>query len=679
MRESVFFQDLAVLMVLAGVVAAVFSRFGWPKAIGYILAGVLMSKYTWGGSFLLDADSIRTLSQLGVVFLMFGMGLDFSAKDMKRIRGVAGPVAVLDVLVMMFLGWFVGTRVFHWGSVQSLFLGVAICDSATTLLAKVLEEMGWGRRVFAKYVLGTSVCEDILCVGAIAVATGCAQGNGMSFGAFAASLGWLALFFVAVLVFGLILVPRLLQGVGRRKDGEALLLVTIACCFLVSYVAYKFEFSTAIGAFLVGLVCSSSVEKMRLGALVEPLKSLFSAMFFMAIGLLVDPAALWHCLPEILVVSLVVVVAKSFNVLTMSLVTGLDIKTSVQNALSLAQIGEFAFMTAILYAVLTDDPSNRLFPVAVGASLLTTLLNPTLIRLSDRAGDFAVHHTSPQVKRLLSEYRAWLERIGASKGSLAYTLARRAALKVLIFDALILAVGVMCVILSRLDYSRFSVVFERWSGFFYFAVFNLFVAAMLPLLHHAGCALADEVTEMVVSEGAESWKGLVRRIVIMLVRVALAALLVFEVTAVNLTAFPHLNLALWTVLGVMAVVAVAGWRFFAHAGRQAANQLYEAIAAEDRQAGSDEPLAFRLPDGSVGRVTIAPGSPAVGRTIGELAVRSRTGVNVLSVRRNGRVHHNIGSDWTCEAGDVLVVLGGSAQVRACMSVLGSRVGRDNAE
>ena len=218
MSEGAFFRDLALLMSVAGLSAALFSRLGWPKVIGYILAGALMSEHTLGVSLFRDPQSISTVGQLGVVFLMFSMGLSFSAKEMKKIRAVALPAAVLDTVVMIWLGYTVGTRVFGWSAVESAFLGVAMCDSATTLLAKVIDEMGWGNRPFAKYVLGTSLCEDIICVGAIAVVTGFATGGGMSASAFAGSLGWLAVFFLAVLVFGMVLVPRLLLSVSSRKD-----------------------------------------------------------------------------------------------------------------------------------------------------------------------------------------------------------------------------------------------------------------------------------------------------------------------------------------------------------------------------------------------------------------------------------------------------------------------------
>ena len=277
--EGAFFQDLAVLMTAAGLTAALFSRLGWPKVVGYILAGVVMSEHTWGGGFLVDTGSVRIVGQLGVVFLMFGLGLSFSAKEMARIRSVALPAAILDTVVMVWCGYMAGTRFFGWSPAASFFLGVAICDSSTTLLAKVLEEKGWSGRPFAKYVMGTSVCEDIICVGAISVATGFAIGGAVSAGALFKSLGALAVFFMTVLVLGFVLVPRFLDSVGKRRDDEALVLTLLGCCFFVTNLANKFEFSMALGAFLVGMLGASSDLRDRLGSLVEPLKSMFAAGF----------------------------------------------------------------------------------------------------------------------------------------------------------------------------------------------------------------------------------------------------------------------------------------------------------------------------------------------------------------------------------------------------------------
>ena len=186
MTESALFQDLAVLMAVAGLVAVVFHRLRWPKVIGYLLAGVLMGRYSWGGSFLVDETSIQTIGQLGIVFLMLTLGLEFSAGALKKVKGVSGPMAFVDTVVMIWIGYTVGRRIFGWSSVQSLFLGAAICDSATTLLAKTIDEMKWTGRPFVKYVISTSILEDVMCVGVIALVTGVANGKGLSLG----EVGW---------------------------------------------------------------------------------------------------------------------------------------------------------------------------------------------------------------------------------------------------------------------------------------------------------------------------------------------------------------------------------------------------------------------------------------------------------------------------------------------------------
>ena len=222
-------------MAVAGLVSVLFGKLGWPKVIGYLFAGILMSRHTWGGSFLADEGSVQTIGQLGIVLLMLTLGLEFSAGSLKKVKGVSGPMAAVDTLVMIWLGYTVGRRIFGWSSVQSLFLGAAICDSATTLLAKTIDEMQWSKRPFVRYVISTSILEDVICVGVIALVTGVASGSGFSLGAVGLSLGSLAVFFVCTVVLGMIFVPRLLNGVAKSGSDEALLLTLLGCCFFVSW------------------------------------------------------------------------------------------------------------------------------------------------------------------------------------------------------------------------------------------------------------------------------------------------------------------------------------------------------------------------------------------------------------------------------------------------------------
>ena len=664
------FQDLAVLMTAAGLIAAIFSRFGWPKVLGYILAGIVMGEHTWGGSFLVDTGSVSVVGQLGVVFLMFGLGLSFSAKEMARIRFVAMPAAILDTVVMIWCGYTVGTRFFGWSPAASFFLGVAICDSATTLLAKVLDEKGWSNRPFAKYVMGTSVCEDIICVGAISVATGFAVGGSVSAGALFTSLGALAVFFLAVLVFGFILVPRLLESVAKRRDDEALVLTLLGCCFFVTNLANKFEFSLALGAFLVGILGASSDVRDRLGRLVDPLKSMFAAVFFVSIGLLVDPAAQFRCLPQILAVSALVVVVKFANVATASLLAGLDVKTAVQNGLGLAQIGEFAFMVAILASSSVGVGERQMFQIVVGASLLTTLLNPVLIQASDRLGDMAERHVPRRAAEWLATYRIWVEKIHASRGNPAFRLLKATAIRLGVYAALLLAAYVVLSMLYKFDFAPFSGFLERHDKVVFFLMANVFVVSMLPLVFAASRTLGDEISALLLGEGEARWQMATRHLVRYVAITAVVAGFFVEWAMLNAATAPSEGHVEWITLAVVVATGVFGWRFFVRMGRRATDRLNASLTAEERRESFVRTTTIVIPEGTIHRLTIGRDSPAIGGTVVTLNIRAKTGASVVSVMRDGQLHRNIGPEWEFRIGDTLGVLGDAAQIAALKDLLG---------
>lgn len=673
MSESAFFQDLAMLMTIAGAVAVIFARLRWPKVLGYILVGIIMSEYTWGGGFISNVESARTIGQLGVVFLMFGMGLSFSSRDMVKIRAVALPAAIIDTLIMIWLGYIIGTKVMGWGAVPSFFLGVAICDSATTLLAKVIDEMNWGSRPFAKYVLGTSICEDIICVGAIAVATGFANGGGMSASSFFASLAGLGVFFLTVLVAGYILVPRLLLSVSKRNDDESLVLALLGCCFFVSYIAYRFNYSLALGAFLVGLIGASSDVRDKLARLVEPLKSMFAAVFFVSIGLLVNPIELWQNLPMILLISVVVIIGKAFNNFMAAILSGIDIKTSVQMAFSLAQIGEFAFMVAILYADLSEDGGGDMFPIAIGVSLLTTLLNPFMIRISDRVGNFAERKAPEKVKKWLNSYNIWLEKLMVSADRREFIRLKNFALKLGVYAILILSTSVVCSILYRFDYTRFSSFFERYDRLFFFAIANVFSIAMLPMIVFAARGLGDEVAVLLAGDGNNKWQMSVRQLIRLFILCAVMVLFFFEWALLNVATFPGERHLFLIVLAIIIGIGLVGWRFFLKAGRRATQRFNDALSAEERREGFKKMMTITIPEGTLNELKLGANSPAIGGNVVTLNIRAKTGASIVSVIRGGKAFRNIGPDWEFQIGDVLVAIGDAHEIAALKDLLGVMV------
>ena len=663
MNEAEFLQDLAVLMAVAGLVSAIFTRLGWPKVLGYIAAGVLMSRHTWGGPFLLDQSSISVIGQLGIVFLMFSLGLEFSASEMKKVKHVTVPTALFDTVMMIWLGYTVARKFLGWGAVPSLFLGAAVCDSATTLLAKTIDEMKWSRRPFVRYIFGTTIFEDILCIGVIALVSGVAAGKGMSAGDVCASLGGLLVFLVGVIVFGLIIVPRLLNRIGRQKDDESLLLTLLGSCFLVSFVAAKLDFSLALGAFLVGILGASSEVRERLNHLVAPLRNMFAAVFFVTIGLLVDPVACWRHLPAILGLTAVVVLGKGINCFTMSILAGQRVKDAVQTGFGLAQIGEFAYMVALLYISRTEDIASPIYQIVVGVSLITTCLNPVLLKASDPVGDWLERHLPALVRGWLSAYSDWLVRFRAATVPSALQRHIRSRLVWLtVIGMLNFAASVAASMLNGFDYSPFSSFFEAHKRIFFCLMANLFCVSMLAPIAGLGRSLGHDVGMVLVgTRDPRHWRAAVVGLVTWFVLAAVLALTTTEIIMINVNLIPDEPSMRWAVFAVLVTVTVLGWRRFARAGRRAGLRFNEALVAEKRRATPAKTITFTVPGDFYNSLKVASPS-VVGRTIRELDIRARTGASIVSVVREGEKNRNPGPDWKFALNDEVVAIGRPEQL-----------------
>ena len=675
MTESALFQDLAVLMAVAGLVAVVFHRLRWPKVIGYLLAGVLMGRYSWGGSFLADETSIQTIGQLGIVFLMLTLGLEFSAGALKKVKGVSGPMAFVDTVVMIWIGYTVGRRIFGWSSVQSLFLGAAICDSATTLLAKTIDEMKWTGRSFVKYVISTSILEDVMCVGVIALVTGVANGKGLSVGEVGWSLGALAVFFVCTVVLGMILVPRLLNVVAKSNNDESLLLTLLGCCFFVSWVAYKLNFSLALGAFLMGVLGSSSVARRRLLNLAAPLRGMFAAVFFVTIGCLVNPAVCWANIGVILLLSLVVMGGKGLNCFLVSVLTGQPLKAAVQTAFGLAQIGEFAYMVALLYMTATGDTTSPMYQIVVGVSLVTTCLNPLMLRLSDPVGDWVERRTPARAKQWLAQYNVWLQRIRAAAVPGETTSRVRKSLVYLgVFWVLIFAFSVIASILDGYDWSRFSAFFNDHKKAFFSLAMNLVFLAFLKPIWTAGRHLGNDVGLLLLAgtrfSGGETWRKAILRTARNFTLLAVSAVTLFEIFMIDVNFLPEETSVRIGIAVVLAIAIPVAVRYLWPAMNAAGVQFNEALEAEARMAEKPEPLVISMPSDRYLKVLLPETSPAIGLTIKALDIRAKTGASVVAVLRGGEKCGNPGADWCFAPGDEVEAIGEPRQLSSLKDLFG---------
>ncbi|MDM8356072.1 cation:proton antiporter [Pandoraea communis] len=434
-----FIQDLAVIMLLAGMVTVIFNRFRQPVVLGYIVAGVIIGPYTPPFALIHDEKTIGILAELGVVFLMFSLGLEFSLRKLARVGVTAFVAAITEIVLMLWLGYEIG-RFFGWKAMDSIFLGAMLAVSSTTIIVKALDELGMKRERFAQLIFGVLIVEDVLAIGMIALLSGIAISGSVDAGEATFTLGKLLLFMVVSLVVGILLVPRILAYVAKFKSDEMLLIVVLGLCFGFCLLVIQMGYSVALGAFLIGAIMAEARELHTIERLVAPLRDMFSAVFFVAIGLLLDPHVLVTYIWPILVITLAVVIGKIVSCGLGAYLSGQDGRTSMRVGMGLSQIGEFSFIIASLGLSLKVT-SDFLYPIAVAVSVITTLLTPYLIKSADPVTGWLGRAMPGRLSYVLGQYTQWLQSIQLTGDSAALvTIVRRIVVSVAINLALVVTI-----------------------------------------------------------------------------------------------------------------------------------------------------------------------------------------------------------------------------------------------
>ena len=439
MHAISFIQDLAVIMLVAGVVTILFHRLKQPVVLGYIVAGFIIGPHTPPFGLIHDEDTIKTLAELGVIFLMFCLGLEFSLRKLFKVGATAFIAAFLEIVLMIWIGFEIG-RWFGWSTMDSLFLGAILAISSTTIIVKALNDLKMKNERFAQLIFGVLIVEDILGIGIIALLSGIAVSGTVSSGEVFSTVGKLSLFMIVALVIGILLVPRLLAYVAKFESNEMLLITVLGLCFGFCLLVVKLEYSMVLGAFLIGAIMAESRQLLKIERLIEPVRDLFSAIFFVAIGLMIDPQVLVDYAWPIVVITLAVVLGKMLSCGMGAFIAGNDGRTSLRVGMGLSQIGEFSFIIAALGMTL-QVTSDFLYPVAVAVSAITTLLTPYLIRAADPLSIKLGHVVPRRLARVLSLYGEWLRSIQPQgEGAMLAAMIRRILLQVGVNLALVIAI-----------------------------------------------------------------------------------------------------------------------------------------------------------------------------------------------------------------------------------------------
>lgn len=439
MHAISFIQDLAVIMLVAGVVTVLFHRLKQPVVLGYIVAGFIIGPHTPPFGLIHDEDTIKILAELGVIFLMFCLGLEFSLRKLFKVGATAFIAAFLEIVLMIWIGFEIG-RWFGWNTMDSLFLGAILAISSTTIIVKALNDLKMKNERFAQLIFGVLIVEDILGIGIIALLSGIAVSGTVSSGEVFSTVGKLSLFMIVALVIGILLVPRLLAYVARFESNEMLLITVLGLCFGFCLLVVKLEYSMVLGAFLIGAIMAESRQLLKIESLIEPVRDLFSAIFFVAIGLMIDPQVLIDYAWPIVVITLAVVLGKMLSCGMGAFIAGNDGRTSLRVGMGLSQIGEFSFIIAALGMTL-QVTSDFLYPVAVAVSAITTLLTPYLIRAADPLSLKLGKVVPSRLARVLSLYGEWLRSIQPQgESAMLAAMIRRILLQVGVNLALVIAI-----------------------------------------------------------------------------------------------------------------------------------------------------------------------------------------------------------------------------------------------
>lgn len=395
-------NDLALILICAGVMTLLFKKLKQPLVLGYVVAGFLASPHMPYTPSVMDTANIQTWADIGVIFLLFALGLEFSFKKIVKVGGAAIIAACTIIFCMILLGIAVGTG-FGWQRMDSIFLGGMIAMSSTTIIYKAFDDLGMRKKQFTGIVLSVLILEDILAIVLMVMLSTMAVRHNFEGTEMLESIGKLLFFLILWFVVGIYLIPELLKRCRKLMSEETLLIVSLGLCFGMVVMAAHTGFSAAFGAFIMGSILAETVEAESIERLVKPVKDLFGAVFFVSVGMMVNPAMIVEYALPIIVITLAVILGQSLFGTLGVLLSGQPLKTAMQCGFSLTQIGEFAFIIASL-GVSLHVTSDFLYPIVVAVSVITTFLTPYMIRLAEPASNFVDSHLPERWMNFLDRY-----------------------------------------------------------------------------------------------------------------------------------------------------------------------------------------------------------------------------------------------------------------------------------
>ncbi|MDG0816548.1 cation:proton antiporter [Bdellovibrio svalbardensis] len=641
-------SDLGFILLIGALVTLLFKKLKQPLVLGYLIAGFLVSPHVPWLPTVQDKESISVWSEIGVIFLLFSLGLEFSFKKLVKVGGSAGFTAVFEVLFMVGLGYLVG-RLIGWNSIDSLFMGGILSVSSTTIIVRAFQELGMKGSKFVELVFGILVVEDVVAVLLLVLLPSLVSSEGFSVTSLLGVTTRMVFLILLWFILGIFLLPAFLRKIRDLLDEETTLVVAIGLCLVMVIIATSAGFSPALGAFVMGSLLAETPEGHHIEKLFNPIKNLFAAIFFVSVGMMIDPKVIVDHWGLVALFTAVTIFGKFISTYLGALISGQSRKTSVQAGMSLAQIGEFSFIIASL-GVTLKVTSDFLYPLAVAASAVTTFTTPYMIKSSDVVYRWSEKYVPERIRMVLDSYNSSVKKqSGQGVGGLVLS---HYGVKILLNAVIIVAVifSVKKFVLVKME--------DHFSSSPYAGAVAFLVCLLLSIPFFWG--LVQGRPDNARPEELHRLKGLLPGIT--LGRVILAVLLL----SVMVGQFISLPIASG-VLAFMVVVAVLltvryGEALYAFFEKRFLSNLTEKEKAELKPQDFDPQL---LPwNASVEIFDLGVETEGlIGKSLRELSFKENWGVTIASVIRGDRQTFAPGGDFVLWPYDRIVCFGSEEELK----------------
>ncbi|WP_299823099.1 cation:proton antiporter [uncultured Pontibacter sp.] len=610
--------DLGLLLGAAGITTLLFKKLKQPLVLGYIIAGLLIGPHFSLFPTIIDIGNIQIWAEIGVIFLLFSLGLEFSFKKLAKVGGASSIMALVEVVVMLLLGYFAG-RLLGWSTMDSIFLGGILSISSTTIIIRAFDELGVKSQRFAGLVFGVLIVEDLVAILLMVLLSTVAVSQQFAGAEMIESVLKLGFFLLLWFLGGIFLIPTFLKKASKLMNDEMLLIVSLALCLGMVVLAAQAGFSPALGAFIMGSILAETTKAEKIEHLITSVKDLFGAIFFVSVGILIDPGMIITYAGPIAVITIITIAGKFLSISAGGLMAGQGLRTSIQSGMSVSQIGEFSFIIATLGLTLKVT-SDFLYPIAVAVSAITTFTTPYMIKMADPLYKVIQKMLPESWKASLDNYSSGAQTIGATSD---WKLLLQSYIRNLVIYSVII-VAIVLLAVRYLDPLVREHLLEGTRGDVITTIITFFF--MAPFLwalavHHPQKAAQGRIWAY------KKYRGLI--IVLELARVIIAILFIGFLLHQFLSVEASIVVGLF-MLALFAIFYKRIQRFYI----RIEDRFMANLNAREISEAAAKPHSNLVPwDAHLTSFEVLPESAAVGKTLIELQIREKFGLNVAVIER----------------------------------------------